>query len=82
MLRTPEVIMWQATLQDVLDLAQQLSPADRRRLIQELVQLPPAIAPRSQYGVLSHLGPGPSSEDFDDARRQLSADFYPDKDEQ
>ena len=67
--------MSQPTLQDVLDLVQQLSPADRSRLIQEVVQLPPALPSRSQYGVLAHLGPAPSIEDFDAARRELSADF-------
>ncbi|HSH82260.1 MAG TPA: hypothetical protein VLA19_27345 [Herpetosiphonaceae bacterium] len=67
--------MAQPTLQDVLDLAQQLSPADRSRLLQEVVQLPPAVPPRSQYGVLAHVGPAPSMEDFDAVRRELSADF-------
>ncbi len=67
--------MAQPTLQDVLDLAQQLSPADRSRLLQEVVQLPPAVPPRSQYGVLAHLGPAPSMDDFDAVRRELSADF-------
>ena len=67
--------MGQPTLQDVLDLVQQLSPADRSRLIQEVVRLPSAPPPRSQYGVLAHLGPGPSMEDFDTVRRELSADF-------
>ena len=67
--------MSQPTLQDVLDLAQQLSPADRSRLIQEVVRLPAALPPRSQYGVLAHLGPAPSREDFDTVRRELSADF-------
>jgi hypothetical protein len=67
--------MAQPTLQDVLDLAQQLSPADRSRLIQEVVQLLPAQPTRSQYGVLAHLNPAPSMEDFDAVRRELSADF-------
>ncbi len=67
--------MAQPTLQDVLDLAQQLSPADRHRLIQEVVQLPPKLPPRSQYGVLAHLGPAPSMDDFDAVRCELSADF-------
>ena len=67
--------MGHPTLQDVLDLAQQLSPADRSRLIQEVVRLPSALPPRSQYGVLAHLGPAPSMEDFDTVRRELSADF-------
>jgi hypothetical protein len=67
--------MAQPTLQDVLDLAQQLSPADRSRLIQEVVRLPSALPSRSQYGALAHLGPAPSMEDFDAARRELSADF-------
>ena len=72
---TLEVRMAQPTLQDVLDLVQQLSPADRSRLIQEVVQLPPAVPAHSQYGVLAHLGPAPSMEDFDAVRRELSADF-------
>ncbi len=67
--------MAQPTLQDILDLVQQLSHEDRSRLIQEVVQLPAADPPRSQYGVLAHLGPAPSMEDFDAARRELSADF-------
>ena len=67
--------MAQPTLQDVLELVQQLSPADRDRLIQEVAQLPPAEQSQSQYGVLAHLGPAPSFDDFDVARRELSADF-------
>ena len=35
--------MAQPTLQDVIEPAQQLSPADRSRLIQEVVQLLPAV---------------------------------------
>lgn len=67
--------MGHPTLQDVLDLVQQLSPEDRSRLIQEVVQLPSTRPPRSQYGVLAHLGPAPSMEDFDAVRRELSVDF-------
>ncbi len=67
--------MGHPTLQDVLALVQQLSPEDRSRLIQEVVQLPSALSPRSQYGVLTHLGPAPSMEDFDAVRRELSVDF-------
>ena len=67
--------MSQPTLQDVLDLVQQLSPADRSRLIQEVMHLPPALPSRSKYGVLAYLGPAPSMEDFDAARRELSADL-------
>ena len=67
--------MAQPTLQDVLELVQQLSPADRSRLLEEVAQLVPAEPVRSQYGVLAHLGPAPSWDDFADARRALSADF-------
>ncbi len=73
--------MGHPTLQDVLDLTQQLSPADRSRLIQEVVRLPPALAPRSQYGMLAHLGPAPAMDDFDTVRRELSADFDRDVEE-
>jgi len=70
------------TLDQVLDLAQKLSPRDQARLV---VRLAPAIEraleqPISSsrpnfWGMLSDLGPAPSAEEIDEARREAWADF-------
>ena len=70
------------TLDQVLDLAQKLSPSDQARLV---VRLAPALEraleqpvskPRPNFwGMLSDLGPAPSAEEIDEARREAWANF-------
>jgi hypothetical protein len=70
------------TLEQVLDLAQKLSPRDQARLV---VRLAPALermleqpisSPRPDFwGSLSDLGPAPSAEEIDQARREAWANF-------
>ena len=70
------------TLDQVLGLAQQLSPRDQARLV---VRLAPAIErvldqplskPRPDFwGLLSDLGPAPSADEIDEARREAWANF-------
>ncbi len=60
-----------------------LSPEDKLRLIEDLVQQlrsdhppPPAKKPfRSLRGALADLGPAPSAEDIDEMRREAWANF-------
>ncbi len=68
------------TLEEVLDLAQQLSPVDKARLIgqvapalaRELTETVPVLQPRrSLYGIAAHLGPAPSAEEIDAARGEM-----------
>ena len=70
------------TLDEVLELARQLSPVDKVRLIErmapmierDLVGAQPGRGPRrSSYGALAHLGPAPSAEEIDEARREMWA---------
>jgi hypothetical protein len=73
------------TLDAVLDLVKQLSPLDQVRLIehiapqleQALAGVQPQSAPARQdaWGALAHLGPAPSAEDIDEARREEWANF-------
>lgn len=72
------------TLDQVLSLAQQLSPRDQARLV---VRLAPAIEyaleqpstsplPRTPLrGRFANLGPSPSAEEIDEARREAWANF-------
>jgi hypothetical protein len=72
------------TLEQVLDLAQKLSPRDQARLV---VRLAPAIErvleqpltapiPRTPIrGRFADLGPAPSAEEIDEARREAWANF-------
>lgn len=60
-----------------------LSPEDKLRLIEDLVQQlrsdpppPPAKKPfRSLRGALADLGPAPSAEEIDEMRREAWANF-------
>ena len=73
------------SLDAVLDLVKQLSPIDQVRLIeriapqleQALAGVPPqpAAAQQDGWGALAHLGPAPSEEDIDEARREAWANF-------
>jgi hypothetical protein len=65
-----------ATLAEVTALARELSPLDRLRLIETLVATherdwrTQAPTPRrSLYGLWRDLGPAPSAEEIDEARR-------------
>ena len=70
------------TFDEVAALALQLAPADRVRLIERLAGTlygqwvahkdEPA---RSLFGALAHLGPAPSAEEIDEARREAWGNF-------
>ena len=71
-----------ATLAELIALARELSPLDRLRLIETLVATlerdwqGQAPAPRrSIYGLWRDLGPAPSAEEIDQARREAWASF-------
>ncbi|MGH2353884.1 MAG: hypothetical protein ACRDI2_12365 [Chloroflexota bacterium] len=62
----------------VLKALRQLSPRDRlwviARALPEAERDLPAAGPRkSALGVLAHLGPAPSAEEIDEARREMWA---------
>jgi hypothetical protein len=75
-----------ADFESVLRDAQRLTPHEQRRLLEELQTLliaPPnsgaavgrGVPLRSLYGALTDLGPGPSAEEIDEARREAWANF-------
>jgi hypothetical protein len=71
-----------ATLEEVVRLAKQLSPAEQARLIE---QVAPEVARAlraerpaagvSLLGLVKDLGPAPSAEEIDEARREAWANF-------
>jgi len=71
-----------ATLEQVVSLAKQLPPVEKIRLIERMA---PEIErdmlgqrlPRrkSLLGLCADLGPAPSTEDIDEIRREMWADF-------
>lgn len=68
-------------LEEVAALALQLSPIDKVRLIERLafrlqydMDGRPALPRRSHRGALADLGPAPSAEEMDDARREMWGD--------
>jgi hypothetical protein len=70
------------TLNEVVELAKQLSPAEQARLIErvapELARAlgtgrPPAGV--SLLGLVKHLGPAPAAEEIDEVRREAWAGF-------
>jgi hypothetical protein len=70
------------TLEQVLTIANQLSPIDKFRLVQQVLsEIEPTSVtlPRqpkiSSWGALSHLGPAPSEEEIDEIRREMCAGF-------
>ncbi len=72
----------QPTLEDVMKLVEQLSPDDKRRLVErvtpEVESVPSAehrTPKRSLLGIVSDLGPAPSAEDIDEARREAWKNF-------
>ncbi len=71
-----------AILEQIRELAKSLSPAQQLMLIGELVDhlrynLPPDLKrpSRSLHGALKDLGPAPSADDIDEARREAWANF-------
>jgi hypothetical protein len=73
------------TYKQVLEEAQQLSLEDLRKLRDQLTLVIEGTAAagtarrRSSYGVLAHLGTAPSTEDIDEARHELWANFLQDE---
>ncbi len=70
------------TLDEVVTLASQLSPEDKVLLIERMASLlkrdfplPTPKPKRSLFGILAHLGPAPSAEEIDEARREAWANF-------
>jgi hypothetical protein len=71
-----------ATLNEVFDLAKKLSPRDKIRLIEHMAPeierdlLSSQSKPRkSLWGLWANLGPAPSAEEIDEARREEWASF-------
>jgi hypothetical protein len=71
-------------LDQVTTLALRLSPVDKVRLIERLAphlerdliaSTRPSAGSRSLYGLCADLGPAPSAEEIDQARREAWADF-------
>ena len=70
------------TLEEVLNLAKQLSPVDKVRLIEYVApEIERALATAqptpglSLWGLWTGLGPVPSAEEIDEARREEWANF-------
>ncbi|NET60780.1 MAG: hypothetical protein F6K47_32995 [Symploca sp. SIO2E6] len=69
------------TLQDVMELAKQLSPTDKKRLIEQLMfdmklESQPVKQPRqSLWGICRDLGQAPSAEDIDSMRQEAWDNF-------
>ena len=69
-------------LEKVVEMAKQLPPRDKARLIEILAALiegdlpaTPVGARKSLFGMCSDLGPAPSAEEIDEARREEWAGF-------
>lgn len=70
------------TLDEVLDQARKLSPLDKLRLIERVapdlekaLEAPQPGRERSLLGLCKDLGPAPSEEDIDEARREAWGGF-------
>lgn len=70
------------TLNEVFDLAKRLALRDKIRLIEQIAPeierdlLTTTVRPRkSLWGLWADLGPAPSAEDIDEARRQAWDNF-------
>ncbi|HZF38613.1 MAG TPA: hypothetical protein VE715_07305 [Blastocatellia bacterium] len=74
----------EVSFEQVFNLAQLLKPSDQARLISQLAEMientfeAQGIAPPSRRplrGLLADLGPAPSTEDIDEARREMWGNF-------
>jgi hypothetical protein len=70
------------TLEEALDLVKQLSPLDKARLIERIVpdierelMVTQPTPRKSLLGLCADLGPAPSAEEIDEARREEWANF-------
>ena len=69
--------------EQMLNLSDRLSPLEKVRLVEhmmnsleaELVENEPKKPKKSLYGLLAHLGPGPSAEDIDEVRSEMLRNF-------
>ena len=71
-----------ATLNEVFDLAKKLSPSDKIRLIEHMAPeierdllSSHSIPRKSLWGLWANLGPAPSAEEIDEARREEWTNF-------
>ncbi len=69
------------SLEEVVQLAKQLSPVDKLRLLEQVMpdleatlRAPQKTPLRSSYGALANLGPAPSA-DIDELRREMWRNF-------
>ena len=75
--------MSQEMLDSIVEQVRQLSPLDRVRLVEQVMEIleedlreqPPQKRRRSLLGVLSEYGPAPSEEDIAEARREMWGNF-------
>ena len=75
----------EVTVEQVLQLAQQLKPSEQAHLIARLAEKmeksletiaqSPAVPRQTLWGALADLGPAPSAEDIDEARREMWGNF-------
>jgi len=82
-----QVMTADITFEQIFNLVERLRPVEQVRLISQLASkmegllakvesTPPTATPRKPlYGLLSDLGPAPSAEDIDEARREMWASF-------
>jgi hypothetical protein len=69
------------TVEQVIDMIKQLPPRDRLRVVSQVLpeleqELPVGPRPRkSLRGLCADLGPAPSAEEIDQARREAWASF-------
>lgn len=69
--------------EDMLTLTDRLSPLEKVQLVEhvmitlesDLREVEPKKPKKSLYGLLAHLGPGPSAEDIDEVRRDMLQNF-------
>jgi 2-polyprenyl-6-methoxyphenol hydroxylase-like FAD-dependent oxidoreductase len=69
------------TLQDVIELAKQLSPTDKKRLVEQLLSNLESESERekkprqSLLGICKDLGQAPSDADIDEMRKEVWKNF-------
>ena len=81
--RRGKVAMSDIPFEQMLNLSDRLSPLEKVRLVEhmmnsleaELVENEPKKPKKSLYGLLAHLGPGPSAEDIDEVRSEMLRNF-------